>query len=62
MVNVKLADVDWDEATLLAGSFLVDCIWVLVLDNVTFVDLPAPIPASEGIVLVSEFEFGITTD
>jgi hypothetical protein len=62
VVNVKLANVDWDEATLLAGVLLVDCVWVLVLNNVTFVDFPAPVPAGDGIVLVSEFKFGITTD
>lgn len=62
MVNVKLADVDWDEATLLAGVLLVDCIWVLRLNNVTFVDFPAPVPTGDRIVFVSEFKFGITTD
>jgi hypothetical protein len=62
VVNVKLTAVDWDETTLLAGVFLVECVWVLVLNNVTFVDCLAPIPAREGIVLVSEFNLGLTTD
>lgn len=62
MVNIKLADVDWDETTLLAGVLLVDCIWVLVLNDVTFIDCLAPIPAREGIVLVSEFDLGLSTD
>ena len=53
---------DWDETTLLTGVFLVECIWVLVLDDVTFIDCLAPIPTREGIVLVSEFDLGVTTD
>ena len=62
VVNVKLTAVDWDETTLLTGVFLVECVWVLVLNNVTFVDCLTPIPAREGIVLVSEFNLGLTTD
>ena len=62
VVNVKLATVDWDETTVLADVLLVDCVRVLVLDDVTFIDCLAPIPAREGIVLVSEFDLGVTTD
>ena len=62
VVNVKLTAVDWDETTVLANVFFVDCVWVLVLDDVTFIDCLAPIPAREGIVLVSEFDLGMTTD
>jgi hypothetical protein len=62
VVNVKLTDVDWDETTLLTGVLLVDFIWVLVLNDVTFIDCLAPIPATNGSVLVSEFNLGLTTD
>ena len=62
MVNVELTDVDWYEATLLAGVLLMDCVWVLVLDDVTFIDCLAPIPATDGPVLISEFNLGKTTD
>jgi hypothetical protein len=62
VVNVKLADVDWDEATLLAVVLLVDCVWVLRVDNVTFIDCLAPVPAIDGSVLISEFNLGMTTD
>jgi hypothetical protein len=62
VVNVKLAEVDWDEATLLAGVLLVDCVWVLRVDNVTFIDCLAPVPAIDGSVLISELDLGITTD
>ena len=62
VVNVKLTAMDWDETTLLTSVFLVECIWVLVLDDVTFIDCLAPIPAREGIVLVSEFDLSVTTD
>ena len=62
MVNVKLTAVDWDETTVLAGLLLVDCVWVLVLDNITFVNCLASVSAREGIVLVSEFDLGMTTD
>ena len=62
MVNVKLTAVDWDEATVLAGLLLVDCVWVLRLDDVTFVNCLASVSAREWIVLVSEFDFGMTTD
>jgi hypothetical protein len=62
VVNVKLTAVDWDETTVLADVLLVDCVRVLVLDDVTFIDCLAPIPTREGIVLVSEFDLGVTTD
>ena len=62
MVNVKLADVDWDKATVLTGFLLVDCVWVLILNNVALVDCLAPIPATKGSVLISEFNLGGTTD
>jgi hypothetical protein len=62
VVNVKLADVDWDEATVLTGFLLVDCVWILALDDVTFIDCLAPIPATKGSVLISEFNLGGTTD
>ncbi len=53
---------DWDETTVLAGLLLVECVWVLVLDNITFVNCLASVSAREGIVLVSEFNLGMTTD
>ena len=62
MVNVKLADVDWDEVTLFAGRFSVNFVWVLQLINVTFVDCLAPVPAGERLVLIPEFNLGVTTD
>ena len=62
VVNVKLAAVDWCKTTVLANVFFVDCVWVLVLNDVTFIDCLAPIPAREGIVLVSEFDLSVTTD
>jgi hypothetical protein len=62
VVNVKLAAMDWDETTVLAGLLLVECVWVLVLDNITFVNCLASVSAREGIVLVSEFNLGMTTD
>ena len=62
VVNVKLTAVDWDETTVLAGLLLVECVWVLVLNNITFVNCLASVPAREGIVLVSEFDLGVTTD
>jgi hypothetical protein len=62
VVNVELADVDWDEATLFAGRFSMYLVWVLQLVNVTFVDCLAPVPAGERLVLISEFNLGVTTD
>ncbi len=62
VVNVKLTAVDWDETTVLTGLLLVDCVWVLVLDDVTFVNCLASVSTREGIVLVSELDLGITTD
>jgi len=53
---------DWDETTLLAGVLLVDCIWVLVLNDVTFIDCLAPIPALNGSGLISKFNLGLSTD
>ena len=62
VVNVKLAAVDWDETTVLASVLLVDFIWVLVLDDVTFIDCLAPIPATDGSAFISEFNSCVTTD
>jgi hypothetical protein len=62
VVNVELTDVCWNEATLLAGIFLMDCVWVLVLDDVTFIDCLAPVPALKRSALISEFNLGKTTD
>jgi hypothetical protein len=62
VVNVKLAAVDWHETTVLADVLLVDFIWVLVLDDITFIDCLAPIPTTDGSVLVSEFNSCVTTD
>ena len=62
VVNVKLAAVDWHETTVLADVLLVDFIWVLVLDDITFIDCLAPIPTTDGSVLVSEFNSCMTTD
>ena len=62
VVNVKLTAVDWDETTLLTGILLMECVWVLVLDDVTFIDCLATVPAREGIVLVPEFDLGVAAD
>jgi hypothetical protein len=62
VVNVKLTAVDWDETTVLAGVLLVDYVWVLVFDDITFVNCLASVPTREGIVLISEFNLGVTTD
>ena len=62
VVNVKLAAVDWHETTVLASVLLVDFIRVLVLDDITFIDCLAPVPATNGSVLVSELDLGMTTD
>jgi hypothetical protein len=62
VVNVELTDVCWNEAALLADIFLVDCVWVLVLDDVTFIDCLAPVPTLKRSALVSKFNLGKTTD
>jgi len=62
VVNVKLAAVDWDETTVLADVLLMDFIRVLVLDGIAFIDCLAPIPATDGPVLISEFNLGKTAD
>jgi hypothetical protein len=38
VVNVELANVDWLESTVLAVVLLVDCVWVLGLDDVASID------------------------
>jgi hypothetical protein len=62
VVNVKLAAMDWDKTTVLASILLVDFIWILVLDDVTFIDCLTPIPAIDGSVLISELNSCVTTD
>jgi len=52
----------WYEATLFAGVFLMDCVWVLVLNDVTFIDCLAPVPALKRSAFISEFNLGKTTD
>ena len=41
VVYVKLADVNWLESAVLAVILLVDCIWVLGLDDVASIDSKA---------------------
>jgi len=41
MVYVKLADVYWLEVAVLAVILLVDCVWVLALDDVASIDSKA---------------------
>ena len=53
---------DWDETTLLTRVLPMDFIWVLVLNDVTLIDCPAPIPATNGSGLVPKFDLGLTTD
>ena len=41
VVYVKLADVYWLEVAVLAVILLVDCVWVLALDDVASIDSKA---------------------
>ena len=52
----------WYKATVLTGVLLVDCVWVLGLNDVALVDSLAPVPAMQGLGLVSQLESGGTTD
>lgn len=53
VVHIQLANVLRDKTTLLAGIFLMDCIWVLVLNYVAFIDSPTPVPARQWVFRVS---------
>jgi len=63
MVDVKLADVDWLEVTVLTVIFLMDCVRIGVLVDGLLVDSLALVSASEGgSFRVSKFDFSRSTD
>ena len=43
---------DWYKATVLTGVLLMDCVWVLGLNNVALVNSLASVPAMQGLGLV----------
>lgn len=61
VVHIQLADVIRYKPALLTGIFLIDCIRVLVLNYVAFVDSLAPVPARQWVFRVSQFDLGGTT-
>ena len=52
----------WYKATVLTDIFLVDCVWVLGLNDVALVNSLTPVPAMKWLGLVSQLESGGTTD
>ncbi len=63
VVYVQLADVYWLEVAVLAVVLLVDCVWVLALDDVASVNREAPVSTgSRRHSTVSEFDFNRATD
>lgn len=48
MVHVQLADVDWLEVAVLAVVFLMDCIRVPALNDVSSVYRVAPVAVADG--------------
>ena len=52
----------WYKATVLTGVLLVDCVWVLGLNDVALVDSLTSVPAMKGLGLISQLESCGTTD
>lgn len=62
MVNVELTRMLWLKPAVFTKVLLVDSVRVLTLNDVALVDGLASVPAMQGLVLVSEFNSGGTTD
>jgi len=63
VVYVQLTDVYWLEVAVLAVVLLMDCVWVLALDDVTSVNSEASVSTgSRRHSTVSKFNFSRTTD
>jgi hypothetical protein len=53
VVYIKLTDVYWYESTLLTFSTFMSSVWILVVDDVAFVDSLASIPTGKWIGFIS---------
>ena len=53
VVYIKLTDVYWYEPTLLTFSTFMSSVWILVVDDVAFVDSLASIPTGKWISFIS---------
>ena len=55
MIHVELTDVDWLKVAVLAVVFLVNCIRVSALDNVSSVDRIASVAVADRQLCISKF-------
>jgi hypothetical protein len=53
VVYIKLADVYWYEPTLLTFCAFMSSVWILVVDDVAFIDSLASVPTREWIGFIS---------
>jgi hypothetical protein len=62
VVYIKLTDVYWYEPTLLTFCTFMSSVWILVVDDVAFVDSLASIPASKWILFISQLDLSGATN
>ena len=53
MVNIELRDVYWYKPTLLTFCAFMSSVWILVVDDVAFIDSLASVPTREWISFIS---------
>jgi hypothetical protein len=53
VVNIKLTDVYWYESTLLTFCAFMSSVWILVVNDVAFIDSLASVPTREWIGFIS---------
>ena len=53
VVYIKLTDVYWYESTLLTFCSFMSSVWILVVDDVAFIDSLASVPTREWISFIS---------
>ena len=62
MVYIELTDVYWYEPTLLTFCTFMSSVWILVVDDVAFIDSLASVPARKWIGFVSQFNLSGATN
>jgi hypothetical protein len=60
VIHVELTDVYWFEVTVFTVVFLVDCVWIPALNNVSSVDRIASVAVADSQLCISEFKFSRT--
>jgi hypothetical protein len=62
VVYIKLTDVYWYESTLLTLCAFMSSVWILVVDDVAFIDSLTSVPTREWISFISQLDLSGATN